>query len=71
MIRVVRALAVGLSPIGPALLHPLRQGARLRLRRGGGRFGHAIAVAAAAGGTVFVADFQNNRIPKWRPNVDK
>ena len=34
---------------------------------GPGQIGHAIAVAVADDGTVFVADFLNNRIQKWRP----
>ena len=32
-----------------------------------GQFRHAIAVDVADDGTVFVADFLNNRIQKWRP----
>ncbi len=35
--------------------------------RGSGEFGFAFAVAAAGDGTVFVADFANNRVQKWRP----
>ena len=37
--------------------------------RGSGNreFEYAIAVAVAADGTVFVADFGNNRIQQWQP----
>jgi len=34
---------------------------------GSGQFKKAIAVAVAPDGTVFVADFANNRIQKWKP----
>jgi hypothetical protein len=34
---------------------------------GAGQFQHAIAVAAAADGTVFAVDFGNDRITRWRP----
>lgn len=30
------------------------------------RFGHAMAVDIAQDGSVFVADFLNNRVQKWR-----
>jgi hypothetical protein len=33
---------------------------------GHGRLRHAMAVAVAEDGAVFVADFLNNRITKWR-----
>ncbi len=34
---------------------------------GPGAFTYAAAVAVADDGTVFVADFGNNRIEKWQP----
>jgi hypothetical protein len=34
---------------------------------GRGQFNHAIAVSVAKDGTVFVVDFGNNRIQRWRP----
>ena len=34
---------------------------------GAGQFNHAIAVAVGPKGNVFVTDFRNNRIEKWRP----
>jgi len=34
-----------------------------------GQFQHAIAVAVADNGSVFVADFGNNRIQKWQQEI--
>ncbi len=35
--------------------------------QGPGQFNHAIGVAVADNGAVFVADFGNHRSEKWRP----
>jgi len=37
--------------------------------QGPGQFNKAIAVAAARDGTVFVVDYGNNRVQKWRPKT--
>ncbi len=38
---------------------------------GPGEFEYPMAAAVAADGTVFVADFGNNRIQKWQPRANE